>query len=104
MSSKQSSESDLRTPHSAEPVDLIVRAALSAVNCGAALEIGDLVGATEHLGNLREAIASLERSGAGDRHDVNLLRGHELRLSERLFTGQYSLVPASPLAGASGAR
>lgn len=91
MSCTPTSESDLFTPFPAEPSDLIVRAALCAVNCGAALEQGDPIGATDQLGNLRELIARLERVGAGDRADVALLRSHELRLSERLFSGALSL-------------
>ena len=92
MSRTPTSESDLFTPlPGGEPSDLIVRAALCAVNCGAALEQGDPIGATNHLGNLRELIARLERVGAGDRADVVLLRSHELRLSERLFSGAISL-------------
>ena len=84
-------ESDLFTPFPGDPSDLIVRAALCAVNCGAALEQGDPIGATDHLGNLRELIARLERVGVGDRADVALLRSHEVRLSERLFSGAISL-------------
>jgi hypothetical protein len=103
MTSKQSTESDLANPIPAQSADLIVRAALCAVNCGAALEVGDLIAATEHLGNLRESIARLERIGAGDRHDVCLLRSHEVRLSERLFTGQFSIASGIPSAGANSA-
>ncbi len=87
MSSKHPRESDLFTPMPTEPTDLIVRAALSAVNCSAALEVGDRLAATEHLGDLRTAVAQLQRSGGSDRAELSLLRGHELRLSERIFTG-----------------
>jgi hypothetical protein len=78
-------------------VDHIVRAALSAVNCSAALDSGDLSAAAEHLGDLRDAVAYLERCGATDRCDVSVLRSQESRLSERLVNGQFS--PAAFAAG-----
>ncbi len=74
-------------------VDLIVRAALSALNCSAALDAGDLTAATDNLGDLREAVARLEKHGAGDRPDVSTLRTQEARLSERLFSGRFAPPP-----------
>jgi hypothetical protein len=50
-----------------EPVDLIMRAALSAVNCGGAIDMADFTRAVEQLARLREASVRLERAGAGGR-------------------------------------
>ncbi len=68
-----------------EPVDLIMRAALSAVNCGGAIDIADFTRAVEHLTSLREAVIKLERAGEGERPEVQLLRDQETRLTEYLL-------------------
>jgi hypothetical protein len=77
-------------------VDLIVRAALSAVNCSAALDSGELSAAASHLGDLREAVSRLEQFGASDRADVSMLRSQESRLSERLVSGQFGPTGLTP--------
>lgn len=91
MQQQRLAESDLFTPIPTQPTDLILRAAMCAINCGTALEQGDLITATDYLGNLREIIARLDRDRASDRPEISVLRSHEMRLSERLFSGQAPL-------------
>jgi hypothetical protein len=96
MQSKRSTDAQL-VWSLGDRIDLIVRAALEALNCSAALDAGDLTAATDHLGDLREAVARLEKQGAGDHPDVCMLRAQEAGLSERLFSGRFCPPLAAPL-------
>jgi hypothetical protein len=93
MTTPNSPESDLPTPLATDPVNLLVRGALSALSCGAALDRKDHPRATNHLGDLRALLARLERDGRPDRSGIVLLRSQEERLSKRLFCGEVAVEP-----------
>jgi hypothetical protein len=93
MASTNHPESPLPAQLPTDPLNLVVRAAMSAIRCGDALDVGDRLRATDYLGDLRALLARLERQGCGDRSGVEFLRDQELRLSERVFSPLSVLAP-----------